>query len=82
MAGLTLDELKDKRLLTVEEAARYLSFRPGSLYNRICPGTKDRFPVEPVRIGRAIRFDRLDLDAWINSLKVNHLNVVSKQRIS
>ena len=56
------------RFMSVEEAAEYLSISPRTLYNRIAPKAKNPFPVRPKRIGKLVRFDRTQLDDWIDSL--------------
>jgi predicted DNA-binding transcriptional regulator AlpA len=56
------------RLLTIPQAARYLGIGTQTLYNRIAPGAKDPFPIKPKPIGRLRRFDREQLDAFIDSL--------------
>lgn len=56
------------RLMSVEEAAEYLNVSPRTLYNRIAPKAKNPFPVRPKRIGKLVRFDRGQLDQWIDSL--------------
>ena len=61
----------DKRLLTVGEAAKYLSLAPRTLYNGCAPGSLNPFPVKSIRIGKSVRFDVRDLDAYINRLKGN-----------
>lgn len=53
------------RLLTTTEAAAYLGFDPGTLENW---RYKQRGP-RWVRIGRTIRYDQADLDAWIAEQK-------------
>jgi predicted DNA-binding transcriptional regulator AlpA len=56
-----------KRLLNVEETAHYLGMAPRSLYNAIAPKSKKPFPVKPKRIGKLVRFDIRDLDAFVES---------------
>ena len=51
--------------MSVKEAARYLAVPPSTLYRRIW---ERRVPF--VRLGRSVRFDRRDLDALIESNKV------------
>lgn len=51
----------DKRLLNIEEASRYMGISKGSLYKMAWQG---RFPFV-VRVGRALRFDKLKMDLWI-----------------
>ncbi|MFC1876230.1 helix-turn-helix transcriptional regulator [Thermodesulfobacteriota bacterium] len=58
-----------KRLLNVIEAADYLSISPRTLYNRISRKSTNRFPIKPLRIGRSVRFDILDLRTYVESLK-------------
>jgi predicted DNA-binding transcriptional regulator AlpA len=56
------------RLMSVEEAAEYLGLSPRTIYNRIAPRAKNPFPVRPKRIGKLVKFDRLQLDQWIDTL--------------
>ncbi len=60
----------DKRLLSVEEAARYLGLKPRTLYNQTARRAQKRFPIRPVRFGSRVLFDRKDLDQYIDSLKI------------
>ena len=55
-----------KRLLNLEEAAKYMGLAPQTVRNRIFERT---FPVGFCRLGRKIVFDVRDIDAWIDSLK-------------
>jgi excisionase family DNA binding protein len=57
-----------RRLLTVQETAKYLGIAPGHLYNMISANAKKPFPVKPKRIGGAVRFDIKDLDKYIEAL--------------
>ena len=65
---LNKPENPGKRLLTVEEAAIYLGISPRSLYNGVHRRSKKPFPVKAKRLGRCVRFDRKELDAYIESL--------------
>lgn len=58
----------NKRLLSVIEAANYLSISPRTIYNAIGPSAKVPFPVRPKRIGKLVRFDIRDLDRYVDSL--------------
>lgn len=60
-----------KRLLKVEEAAVYLGLSARTLYNRCAPKAMSPFPVKPKRVGKALRFDLRDLDAYIDSLSLD-----------
>lgn len=57
-----------KRLLSVEEAARYLSVSPRTLYNGTAPRSKNPLPIKVRRIGKLVRFDIRDLEAYVDSL--------------
>lgn len=59
----------EKRLLTVLETAAYLGISPRTIYNGIGQRAKKPFPIRPVRIGSSIRFDRKDIDEYIESKK-------------
>ena len=54
----------NKRLLNVEEAAEYIGSTPGSIYQKVHNG---KIPF--VKIGRSVRFDIIDLDAFIEQKK-------------
>lgn len=60
--------MMEKRLLSVNEAAAYLGLSPRTIYNGVAPNSKAPFPVKPKRIGKAVRFDRKDLDRYVDSL--------------
>jgi len=57
-----------RRLLSVEEAATYLGLSPRTIYNGVHRKTKNPFPVPVKRIGKLVKFDREDLDKFIESL--------------
>jgi len=64
-----MEELKlVKRLVSVEEAAAYLGISPKTVYNQIARKSKRRFPVKPKRVGRLVKFDIHDLEAYVDSL--------------
>ena len=63
-----MDQRCMRRLLSVEETAKYLGISPRTLYNRTAPKSKNPFPVKPKRIGKLIKFDINDLDHYIDSL--------------
>ena len=58
----------EKRLLTVEEAGRYLGIAPRTIYNGIGPRAKRPFPVKAKRVGRAVRFDIQELNRYIERI--------------
>jgi len=57
-----------KRLLSVEETAQYLGLSKRTIYNGVHRKSKKPFPVKPKRIGKLVKFDRRDLDKYIESL--------------
>jgi len=57
----------EARLLTLEELAGYIKLAPRTLYNAVAPKAKRPFPVKPKRIGKCLRFDRQEVDNWIDS---------------
>ena len=57
-----------KRLYSVEEAAEFLNISPRSIYNRTGRKSKNPFPVRFKRIGKLIKFDIRDLEAYVESL--------------
>lgn len=57
-----------KRLLSVEEAAKYLGLSPRTIYNAVAPKAKRPFPVKPKRVGKLVKFDIRDLERYVESL--------------
>ena len=57
-----------KRLLSVEETAQYLGMSARTIYNAIAPKSKKPFPIKAKRIGKLVKFDRLELDRFIDQL--------------
>jgi excisionase family DNA binding protein len=60
---------KEKRLLTIREAAAYLGLSVHTLYNGISRNTAKPFPIKPIRIGSKPLFDLRDLDEFIEAQK-------------
>lgn len=58
----------DKKLLSAEETAEYLGISVRTIYNRTGRKSKVKFPVKPKRIGKLLRFDRNEIDDYIDSL--------------
>ena len=59
------DDTMTPRLLTVEQTAKLLSISPVTIYCQIGRKAKKRFPIKPIRIGGSIRFDMMDIEAFI-----------------
>ena len=60
----------NKRLLGIEETARYLGLAPKTIRNRLGVKAPDPFPVKPKHIGKRVLFDIRDLDKYVDSLPV------------
>jgi len=56
------------RLLTVEQAARYLGLAVKTVRNSLGPRAARPFPVQPVRLAGRVLFKVADLDGLIASL--------------
>ena len=65
---MATNTINANRLLSVEEAARYLGISPRTIYNQTGPRAKKKFPVKPKRIGKLVRFDIKDLEQYVDSL--------------
>ena len=67
-----MEEIKEqgvkRRLLSVEELAEYLGISPRTIYNGVARKSKKRFPIKPKRIGKLVKFDRREVDRYIDSL--------------
>ena len=56
------------RMLSVDDAARYLGIAAKTIRNRIGPKAKITFPVKPKRIGGRVLFDVKELDGYLDRL--------------
>lgn len=57
-----------RRLMSVEETAHYLGISPQTIYNKTHRRAKNRFPVKPKRVGKLLKFDKREVDAYVDSL--------------
>jgi len=57
-----------RALLSVKKVAERLSIAEKSIYNRICRGAKDPFPIKVKRFMGKPLFDSRDVEAFIESL--------------
>jgi len=55
----------NRRLLKVEELASILTLKPKTIYNRLSKG--QHFPIPVKRVGRSIRFDTKDVQAFLDN---------------
>jgi len=60
--------LVQKRLLSVEETAKFLGISVRTIYNQIGRKAKKKFPIKAKRIGRRILFDIRELESYVDSL--------------
>jgi len=56
------------RLLSIKDAAWYLSISEKTIRNSLCRSAETPFPVKPKKYGKRILFDIQDLDAYIDSM--------------
>jgi excisionase family DNA binding protein len=56
------------RLLSVKETAVYLGLSPRTIYNRLSRGSKRPFPIRPKRVGKLVKFDIRDVEAYVELL--------------
>jgi hypothetical protein len=56
------------RMLSVEDAARYIGLAAKTIRNRIGSKAEKPFPVKPKRIGGRVLFDIKDLNTYLDCL--------------
>ncbi len=59
---------RGRRMLSVQEAARYLGIAPKTLYNRTHRRATNPFPVKAKKIGNRTLFDSRDLEKFVDSI--------------
>lgn len=62
---LTLERARGEELLTVHDAARFLKVPISWVYEHVRPETEGRLPA--VKLGKYLRFDRRDLEAYVDA---------------
>jgi excisionase family DNA binding protein len=55
----------EKRMMNIKELADYLGLSAQTIYNKLSAGT---FPLKTKRIGRRLKWDRLDVDRYLDQL--------------
>jgi excisionase family DNA binding protein len=65
---LNQNDFAGRRLLSTQEAARFLNLSVRTVYNRICRRSKNPFPFRVKRLGRLRKFDIQDLQGFVDSL--------------
>jgi len=57
------------RLLSINQTAKYLGISARTIYNQTHRKAVTKFPIKFLRIGKLIKFDVNDLEAFIQSSK-------------
>ena len=55
----------ERRMLGINEVADYLGLSPQTIRNKLAAGT---FPIKTKRIGRLLKWDRRDVDRYLDKL--------------
>lgn len=55
----------ERRMFGINELADYIGLSPQTIYNRLSAGT---FPIKTKRIGRRLKWDRKDIDHYLDKL--------------
>ena len=59
------ENIMEKKLLNVDELCTYLAIPKGTVYSWV---SLNRIPSECIRkIGRSLKFEKTEIDAWINT---------------
>lgn len=62
-SAVTSDELEGRKLLDIDGLSKYLSMPKATIYTWV---SMRRIPAQAiVRLGRALRFDRAEIDRWV-----------------
>jgi predicted DNA-binding transcriptional regulator AlpA len=64
----TLEQVVGKRLIDVNTLAEILDMSPRTIRNGVAPKSKRPFPIKAKRIGKLVKFDVRDVDAYLESL--------------
>ena len=57
--------MSEQKLLTITALCNYISTPVPTLYTWVC-----RKKIPYVKLGRSLRFDREEIDAWLNERKI------------
>ena len=55
----------ETRMLGIKELSDYMGISPQTIYNQLSAGT---FPIKTKRIGRRLKWDRRDVDRYLDQL--------------
>ncbi len=64
----------EKRLLTIKEASEYLGISVKGIYNMV-----NRRQIPFIKIGGRLRFDKIDLDNWVEKQKIPDSNDIKEK---
>ena len=68
MNNVKSEKVIHSRLLSVKQTAEYLGISTRTIYNQTGRKSRKKFPVRPKRIGGLIKFDKFELDKFIETL--------------
>jgi excisionase family DNA binding protein len=66
----------EKRLLNINEASEYMGLSKNTLYSWVCQRT-----IPFVKCSRLLRFDKADLDKWIEQRKIKENDFDFRRKI-
>jgi excisionase family DNA binding protein len=69
--------MAEKKLLTIKEASEYLGFSIKALYHMV-----ERGQIPFVKIRKNLRFDKIDLDKWIEKHKIPDSDTITEKILS
>jgi len=69
--------MAEKRLLTIKEASEYLGISVKGLYHMV-----ERRQIPFVKTGKRLRFDKIDLDNWIEKHKIFDSETITEKILS
>jgi predicted DNA-binding transcriptional regulator AlpA len=64
----TETRIRKERMLSVDEAAKYIGLAAKTIRNQTGPRAEKPFPVKPKRIGGRVLFDIKDIDRYLDTL--------------
>jgi predicted DNA-binding transcriptional regulator AlpA len=62
------DGWQELRLWNIAEVSLFLGKSERTIYNTSRPGAEKPFPVKPKRVGRLLRWDRREIEAYVDQL--------------
>jgi len=67
----------EKRLFTIKEASEYLGISIKGLYHMV-----EKMQIPFIKIGKRLKFDKIDLDTWIEKYKVLDSETITEKILS